>query len=653
MTKKSFLTFIICTFAIVFIYLGIPLQTASANELGLITTDDLNVRTAPSTQGEILGKIHTGTEVEILEKTGEWYKISSNLGDGFVHSSYVNIHTSTNKTSNTSTATSSSSKVKVYVNGELLQLPIEPPITDGRVLVPFRGISEALGIQVNWLNATRQVEAIDNGKYVLFTIGKQKVQVGNETLNLVPAARIEKEYTVLPLRFFAESFGADVRWIDSTRTVEINRGESISNENEEATSPNTSGSLTLALIEDADVGVYEEPNSKSKKLGSLQQGDTIKAYAASLSKNDEWLEIQYKNESAYIKSDSIRSQQSTIKGTVNATALNVRKYADSESDIVDRLSKGQEVIVYEFDGQWARFKTNGKWGYVHSYYLTLKKNNKSYVALGSPTFENNGNRSLLTWSKVGAVTTSHKLISGGVEISSNATTVDEWSSNHPAVKRIEYASGSKIRIYFNPGYHFVVRHSNNDVKITLLESGLTGKRIVIDAGHGAHDPGAVGVTGLNEKTVNLVVAQKLANLLQDAGAEVTMTRNSDTFLALSERVAIAHRNDADAFISLHADSFKATSQGSTTFYHSGKNPSWQQSKQLSDITIKKIVAALGTVNRGSNDKSLHVIRETEIPAILVELAFLSNPTEEAMLKSDESRQKAAQAIYESFVEFYN
>jgi len=153
--------------------------------------------------------------------------------------------------------------------------------------------------------------------------------------------------------------------------------------------------------------------------------------------------------------------------------------------------------------------------------------------------------------------------------------------------------------------------------------------------------------------VNLAVALKLADLLRNAGADVTLTRSDDTFLALADRVTVAHNNNADAFISIHSDSFNETSKGSTTFYHSGKNPSWQQSKQLSDIAIKKITAQLGTVSRGSKDESLHVIRETEIPAILVEMAFISNPTEEAMLKSEASQQKIAQAMYESFVEFYN
>lgn len=681
MIKRSPISIVIWTFLILLAFIAIPHTPASANETGQVIMNDgnLNVRSEPSTKGDIVGKLQNGDEVQIIKRTGEWLKISSKSTEGYVHSDYIKVHTDntsttdkskttdTTKTTNatkTPNTSSSSKKISVYVNGELLNLPIEPPIIDGRVLVPFRGIGETLGITVKWLEKTKQVEAIDAETKVTFTINKTKVMVNSEALAINPAPTIVKNYTVLPLRFFAESYGANVQWNEKERKVIIeqktateDREETSSSNpnNEEPVNEDVVRTTTTAII-DAGEGatVYKEPSTNSKQLGELAQGDSIKIYdkpKANLN-TSEWLEINYKNDLGYIKADSIRPTKETIKAKVNATSLNIRENADASSPVIGAYTNGQEIIVFKVDGQWAQVKYNGQWGYVHTNYLIMQVNKQPFTALSQPQLDTyDGNRAWLKWSKVGSVTTSHKLLSNGVEITTSASQIDEWTGSHPAIDRIEY-SGSKIRIYFNPGYHFVVRHSVNEVKVTLLNSGLTGKRIVVDAGHGDHDPGAKGATGLREKEVNLAVATYVADFLRSAGAEVTLTRSNDTFLSLAGRVQVAHNNDADAFVSVHSDSFKETSQGSTTFYHSGKNPSWQQSKQLSDIAIKKITSQLGTVNRGSQDKSLHVIRETEIPAILVEMAFISNPNEEALLKSDEFRQKAAQAIYDSFVEFY-
>ncbi|HHY74212.1 MAG TPA: SH3 domain-containing protein [Bacillus bacterium] len=687
MVKRSPITFGICSFLVLLTFWLLPLKLVSANEIGqVIVEGNLNVRIAPSTQGDIVGKLQNGEEVQIIKRTGEWLEISSKAGNGFVHNSYIQVHTpsdgsdkvnisqTSNATTNAATmietspsaASSSSQEISVYVNGELLKLPIAPPIIDGRVLVPFRGIGENLGINVKWLADTKQVEAVDQNKRVVFTINESKVFVNNDILSITPAPIIVKNNTVIPLRFFAESYGANVQWNEKERKVIIEQ-KSVNSDREEPLSPINKGEVpprnnvttTVQAIIEVDGGttVYKRPSTKSDTLGELAQGDSVKVYDKPRGNDfdtEEWLEIEYNNDSGYIAADSIRPIKETMNGIVTATTLNIRESADVNSPMVGMLTQGQEVIIYEMNGQWALIKHNGIWGYVNTSYVTMKLNNEQpFTALGEPRLDFiDNNHTWLSWSKIGSVTTSHKLLPNGVEISSNAAQVNEWNDSHPAINRIEY-NGSTIRLYFNPGYHFVVRHTTSNVRIILLNSGLAGKRIVVDAGHGAHDPGAKGPSGTKEKDVNLAVALKLADLLRYAGAEVILTRSNDTFLELAERVKVAHANDADAFVSVHSDSFKETSSGTTTFYHSGKNPSWQQSKQLSDIAIKKLTSQLGTISRGSNDKSLHVIRETEIPAILVEMAFLSNPKEEALLKSDEFQQKAAQAIYDSFVQFYN
>jgi N-acetylmuramoyl-L-alanine amidase len=633
--KRSLTPYAISLFFVLFLACLIPFQSAAAKEKGVIEGDNLNIRSAPSLNASVVGQLNSGDQIQINSKSGDGYSFTFQNRTAYVHSNFVKVVNGT---------TAAASDIKVFVNGERLSLPIAVPVKDSRVLVPFRKIGEALGIDVNWLSASRQVRAIDQGKEVLFTINSTNTLVDGQTIVTRPAPYIEKGHTVIPLRFFAETFGADVKWDASARTVTINRSTGQDEIN-----------VTHTVNVD-ELELYEEPDISSTMLGFLRKGsgvEVVSAYGVN------WIKLRYNGHEGYIFVGD-RGYEEVLKdaallGKVHANVLNVRSKPSTDGKAIGSLKNGETVQILDFDGSWAKIEFDGVTGYVHSYYLSIFKTGSSFSSLSEPIFETDNERNTLIWEKQGSVKTTHRLIAGGVEITTSANEAGAYSGKHPGIKQVQAintSSGVKLQVKLEDGFHFVVRHSSNDVRVTILKSGLRGKRIVIDAGHGAQDPGAVGPTGLYEKSVNLDVSERLAKLLRNDGAEVTMTRSEDTFLSLAERVEFARDNEADVFISVHADSFKSTTQGSTTFYHSGVNPSWEQSKQLAEIAIDNLVTNLGTVDRGAKDKSLHVIRETDMPAILVELAFLSNPKEEAQLKDAEFRQKAAEALYQSLQEFY-
>lgn len=195
----------------------------------------------------------------------------------------------------------------------------------------------------------------------------------------------------------------------------------------------------------------------------------------------------------------------------------------------------------------------------------------------------------------------------------------------------------------------------------FLQYLLTGKTVVVDAGHGFPDPGAIGPGGSKEKDNNLAIAKFLATELESIGAKVVMTREDDYSPAynagaqhtqredLQKRVDIAQENIADLFISIHNDSWK-TAQGTTTFY-SSTNPSGALSYHLARFIENELTQTIGTKNLGVKDSRLYVTRNTTMPAVLVEVAFISHPTEEKLLKDDEFRQKAAQGIREGVEAF--
>ncbi|MBT9172376.1 MAG: N-acetylmuramoyl-L-alanine amidase LytC [Syntrophomonadaceae bacterium] len=187
-------------------------------------------------------------------------------------------------------------------------------------------------------------------------------------------------------------------------------------------------------------------------------------------------------------------------------------------------------------------------------------------------------------------------------------------------------------------------------------SPLSGRTIVLDPGHGinpAHGnfSGAVGVTGLVEDVVVLDVSLQAAELLRQAGADVVLTR-SDTTLALRQRVAIAEQARAHVFVSVHANAhLNRAVSGTETFYFQGK-PNDTENYWLAAHLQNELVRALGLPDLGVKHGNFHVIRETTMPSALVELGFLSNAGDEALLRTAQSRAAAARAIFLALQRFF-
>ncbi|WP_172196286.1 N-acetylmuramoyl-L-alanine amidase family protein [Saccharibacillus qingshengii] len=176
--------------------------------------------------------------------------------------------------------------------------------------------------------------------------------------------------------------------------------------------------------------------------------------------------------------------------------------------------------------------------------------------------------------------------------------------------------------------------------------GGNGKKvIVIDAGHGDHDPGAVG-NSLREKDANLGIALKVEAILKkNPKVDLVMTRSDDTFLELKERVRVAQNVNADVFISIHNNSGSSAASGTETYYQRAN------SKTLATTLHKYILEATGFKDRKVQYGNFHVIRETTMPAALLEIGFVSNAAEAAQLKTDAFQQRVAEAIAKGLLEY--
>lgn len=192
--------------------------------------------------------------------------------------------------------------------------------------------------------------------------------------------------------------------------------------------------------------------------------------------------------------------------------------------------------------------------------------------------------------------------------------------------------------------------------------GLKGKIIALDAGHGGSDTGAIGPTGVTEKGVTLRVAKALQKLLQAEGATVLMTRTTDTEVSpkkanasdveeLQARCDVGNDGNADIFISMHMDSFTNSTPSGTTGYYYTKGS--KASQRLAQYVSEGVVTALGTGNRGTKSCNFYVVKHTDMPATLVEMAFISNDKEEKLMNSETGINRAAEGILNGLRRFFS
>jgi N-acetylmuramoyl-L-alanine amidase len=181
-----------------------------------------------------------------------------------------------------------------------------------------------------------------------------------------------------------------------------------------------------------------------------------------------------------------------------------------------------------------------------------------------------------------------------------------------------------------------------------IDNSYSGKIIAIDAGHGSPDPGCIGKMGTKEKDVTLDIAKRVKRILDSRGAKVIMTRpgenEAESLLKITD---IANRAKADVFVSIHINATESTALGGTmTFVLSGSSTETRikESNRLAKIIQGELVRSLGLKDMGVRSANFAVLRTTKMPAVLCELAFISNPAEEKKMNTDDFRNKAAEAI---------
>lgn len=596
---------------------------------GIVTGKIVNIRSIPSTSGEIVTQVPKGEELSVLGSQNDWYQVRTNSGkNGWIAGYLLEVKETPAPDANDPTETLETG-VKIKLDGSLVDLDTPPYIDpQNRTMVPIRFVATELGSQVFW-NADEQLVTITGqNRIVQLWIGHAVAKVNGVDVALDTTPVIKDGRTMVPLRFVGDSLGVQVGWDGPSRTVVLTTPKP---EPVETPSGNES-TARIALITASVVNVRSGPGTEHPTVTQVRQGDAFTI----LGESGDWYRIQTRdgyqgwvaNWLVAVRTDSNTSSRSPEPGERPRPSVPIYTGPNWIRDISFRdLGDKLEVVV---SGQHPL--------------------NYSLMSLGNPQ---------------------------RVVMDFYNTTLDlDWEQDEQRLAENQLAAGIRVGQFTQDQARVVIdlktvvspsislSEDGTELTLKLQPPSIKDKIIVIDPGHGSiqpggwSDPGAVGKSGLHERDVNTDIAWKLAGILESEGAIVIMTRTGDsTNLDLYSRARIANENQADIFVSIHCNSStNPSTAGTSTYYYAPWNSilgAQRVSRQrLATMVQQELVAKLGRRDIGILEANFAVLRETTVPSILVETAFISNQEEERLLGTEEFRTKAAEGIAQGIIRYF-
>lgn len=476
------------------------------------------------------------------------------------------------------------------VDGKVIKTPLMPPIViNDRTLVPVRELCEALGAFVQYKDGVITIERDDDT--LIMQIGENETKINGARIK-IPDGLTPKlinfpeqsAKTMVPARFIAEKLGKTVDFDSKTDTVLIYDGE----KTEE-----------FATITDAKYSI-----STDKRL-------TLKVeFTGDLSGDISSFTLPSPTRVVFdIPNTNLKLQNNTL--SFSDTVITAARFGH------DGVSKTRVVIDVSGD--------------VSSYNATVSGDiiTITVKAKGAPQPQ--------------PTERPNKDDEGSEKVPVSSQTPKPSVTPTPSSKPSASPTPSTTPEATLPISGPVVTpdsYKNTDKKI-----------IVIDAGHGGTDPGAVSevLTGktVHEKDITLSIAKKLRDILEGNGYTVLMTRDSDTYPTLNKRAEIANRAGAALFVSIHMNSSPSADPSGTETYYSEINNGDDfnvTSEEIAKSVQNRLYKALNSRDRGVKVANHAVTRNSIMPAILIEVGFISNAEQAGLLLTSDYQQKAASAI---------
>lgn len=511
---------------------------------------------------------------------------------------------------------------KIYIDDRLVTTDVAPVVVNSRVLVPIRVVSEGLGAQVSWDNPSQTV-TVKKGSVTLKMVANKTTYTKNgvnKTMD-VPV-KVIKNRTLVPIRVVSEDLGAGVQWDKGNVYVQ-------------------SGGELIIKVNQLGAGGYlnlrQGPGTNYPIVGKVNSGD----YLSVITRSGDWYKIQTKNgDDAYVSKNYVTiysggtSNNGTGGGTVEPQPEPEPTPPTTDQNgnllVTDRTTgTGQSSIAFDID-------------------------------TGTPSVvSNNGNQIVVKISGV-------QLSADNWQPAENVAPFTGLKVNNNGSDSVLLTASVSDKGYFRldiNGSTFTVtavaKHKNGT-------TGLAGKTIVVSPGHGVYgaggaiDRGAVSpINGLDEVDFNTPLSLKLRDKLEAAGATVIMIRDTEgpINMSLYERSVLTNNANADAFVEIHGDSAaNAAAKGIGTWIYTDNTrlTTAAQKEMRNEFGSVMNQALANTTGQPAYVKygNFSVIRETEVPCVLVECGFLTNAEDAARLATDAYQEKLAQGIYNGLANYF-
>lgn len=386
------------------------------------------------------------------------------------------------------------------------------------------------------------------------------------------------------------------------------------------------------------------PSTAGKVLLTIPQGSTVEITAS----QGQWYQTTVQNKTGWISASYVTVVLTYKQGIITASgALNLRESPSTTSEILMKIPQGATVSITDDQNDWYKTTYQGTTGWIFKDYVTILS--AESTGSSSTTIDLSPNGKVYILGASGVINESVESIIKGQAVSTYSDNLKDFPSLPSSLIKpgSQLAYDSTIDVLLDPFQG-------------ISANVLQGKKILIDPGHGGLDAGAVGSNNTYEKFINLAIASYLDDILTEAGATVSMTRTTDLSVAhiyseradLQARVDLACSTNPDLFISIHNNAMANLNMKGTTTFYSDENPQEAASANLAGIIQNTITSTVNTNNNGVKEADYYVLRNTTMPAILIEAAFISNSDEEARLQNPVFQKNIATAIFHGICKYY-
>ena len=396
-----------------------------------------------------------------------------------------------------------------------------------------------------------------------------------------------------------------------------------------------------AVESDTSVKLYQEPNTQQFPIAEVKKGEFVLVLKKV---NDEWFQVQFHQQVAWMPTKDVLLTHLMIGHSSGAVSL--YKEANNQSQVVTSIPYGQ--LFYLLDDQQSNFSKvsyNGQEGYVDNNQLNYAVDhmNELYKLQAGLPQTLDAKKMISTKLKETPLYETADTFSKRIS-TVNAGTIFNYEDRENDFYKVTIGNGKKAYIpYWLVNANFATIESDSQ-----LPQGIEHAKIVIDPGHGGDDPGAVVTfSEKHEADHTLTTALLLKKELENLGATVILTRESDKSVSLENRAQLSNREKANAFISLHFDSGPNSNVSGTTGYYFTST-----SENLAQTVNKYIARNLTLKSQGTKFQNFLVLRENKQPSILLELGYLNNPDDNKLIESTEYQENIAKSIASALKEYF-